>query len=200
MNLKITRTIKTVNPLKTKSMKTTIKVLSLAAVALFATSCDDDDPVAENEEEVITTVRWTLTNDADSSDIVVLSSVDADGDGPGAPVVTVSKSFTADATYSGDIVFRNDLEDEDITAEVRDESDEHEVFYITAISDISISKDDNDDDGNPLGLETTLETGDATSGVITVTLRHEPTKPNNGTLSEAGGETDIQVSFSVSVQ
>ncbi len=31
------------------------------------------------------------------------------------------------------------------------------------------------------------------------TLRHEPTKPNTG-LADAGGETDIAVTFNVTVQ
>lgn len=37
-------------------------------------------------------------------------------------------------------------------------------------------------------------------GNLTVTLRHEPTKPNDGTLNGAGGETDVQVAFPVMVQ
>jgi hypothetical protein len=37
------------------------------------------------------------------------------------------------------------------------------------------------------------------SGTLTVTLRHEPTKPNTG-LGDAGGETDIAATFNVTVQ
>lgn len=190
---------KTMKNNKTQIMKTTIKTLSLAAMALFLFSCDDDDePESVNEEEVITTVRWTLTNDADPMDEVEFSSVDADGEGPEAPEVR-GGTLAANATYSGDIIFRNDIEDENITIEVREEGDEHEVFYVTAITGVSIAKNDNDADGNPLGLETTVTTGDAGTGTINVTLRHEPTKPNDGTLSSAGGETDIQVAFPVTI-
>ncbi len=181
-----------------RTMKTTIKTLSLAAMALFVmTSCDDDDPVEVNEEETITTVTWTLINSADQTDVVVLSSIDADGDGPGAAVQNINGTFTAGATYDGDIRFLNQLEDpaEDITVEVREEDDEHEVFYATSIAGVTVTKNDVDGDGNPLGLDTTVTTGAAGTGTMTVTLRHEPNKPNDGTLSGAGGETDIQVIF-----
>ncbi len=45
----------------------------------------------------------------------------------------------------------------------------------------------------------TLTTGVAGTGTLTFTLRHEPTKPNTG-LSDAGGETDITVTFDVTIQ
>ena len=43
-----------------------------------------------------------------------------------------------------------------------------------------------------------LSTGEASSGTLTLTLRHEPNKPNSG-LADAGGETDIEVTFDVAV-
>ena len=36
-------------------------------------------------------------------------------------------------------------------------------------------------------------------GSLTVTLRHEPVKPNDG-LDSAGGETDIATSFDVTIE
>lgn len=38
----------------------------------------------------------------------------------------------------------------------------------------------------------------ASSGGLTFTLRHEPNKPNTG-LENAGGETDIEVTFDIVV-
>ena len=181
-----------------KTMKTTIKTLSLAAMALFVmTSCDDDDPVEVNEEETITTVELTLTNSTDPTDVVVLSSIDGDGDGPDPASQTISGPLTANASYDGNVRFLNELESpaEDITVEVRAEADEHEIFYATSIAGVTVTKDDLDGNGNLVGLETTVTTGAAGTGTMTVTLRHEPIKPNDGTLSGAGGETDVQVIF-----
>ncbi len=182
-----------------KTMKTAIKTLSLAAMALFVmNSCqDDDEPTAINEEETITTITWTLTNVMDQTDVVVLSSIDSDGDGPNPATQTISGDLSANATYEGDVRFLNELESpaEDITIEVRAEAEEHEIFYGTSIAGVTVTKDDLDGNGNKLGLETTVTTGAAGTGTMTVTLRHEPIKPNDGTLSGAGGETDIQVIF-----
>ena len=53
--------------------------------------------------------------------------------------------------------------------------------------------------GNPLGTELMLSAGERKlSGTLTLTLRHEPNKPNSG-LADAGGETDIEVTFDVAV-
>jgi hypothetical protein len=58
---------------------------------------------------------------------------------------------------------------------------------------------DADSMGNPLGLSFILTTSEASSGALTFTLRHEPNKPNSG-LDNAGGETDIEITFNVTVQ
>lgn len=184
-------------------MKKTIQTLAMAAIAVVSmTSCEDDDtPQIINEEEVITTVTYTLTNAVDNTDTVILRSVDSDGDGI-IDMEIVSGPLTSGASYNGEVRFENELESpaENITDEVVEEGDEHEVFYTTTVSGVSISKTDNDVNGDPIGVMTTINTGAAGTGVLTIVLRHEPTKPNDGTLSGAGGETDVQVSFNVAVQ
>ena len=56
-----------------------------------------------------------------------------------------------------------------------------------------------DSNGNPLGTMFILTASAASTGSLTFTLQHEPTKPNTG-LEDAGGETDIQVTFDLEVQ
>ncbi|QXP52126.1 MULTISPECIES: type 1 periplasmic binding fold superfamily protein [unclassified Cellulophaga] len=182
----------------------TIKTLSLAVVAAlsFASCSDDDDsPELVNEEEVITTMTVTLTP-TDGSETITLQSRDLDGDGSDAPVITVTGNLVAGTTYNGAIVLLNETESpaEDITEEVEEESDEHQFFYtISSGLDVTTEYGNNDSDGNPLGTEFILTAGAASAGTITFTLRHEPTKPNDG-IESAGGETDILVSFDVSVE
>jgi hypothetical protein len=64
--------------------------------------------------------------------------------------------------------------------------------------------DDMDGSGNPIGVANTYLTGDAGSGTFTVTLRHEPNKTAagvaDGDITNAGGETDIEVEFPVTIQ
>ncbi len=173
----------------------------MAATLFTACSNDDDNPDPVNEEEEITTVTITFSPQGGGTDIV-LSSVDADGEeGPNPPVITVSGDFTNGTTYDGSITFFNDLENEDITAEVSEEDDEHQVFYSVTGGVGTFAYNDMDADGNPVGLSFTFTAGGGTSGVLNATLRHEPDKNaagvSDGDITNAGGETDISVNFNV---
>ena len=174
-------------------------LLLLAVSAFMLASCSDDDPDPVNEEEVITTMTITLTPTGVAViRPIILQSRDLDGDGPNPPVVTVDGNLTANTTYNGVIVLLNETETpaEDITVEVREEAEEHQFFFtVSSGMDATASYDSFDGDGNPLGTEFFLEAGDASTGSFAVTLRHKPKKPNDGTLSDAGGETDITQTF-----
>lgn len=178
--------------------------LSLILLTLFFgfTSCSDDDenPIAVDEEEVITTMNITLSSAGIPT--ISLQSQDLDGDGPNAPQITISGNLTANSTYTGSIELLNETETpaENITTEVAEEDEEHQFFFnaVGAITDVSYS--DQDGNGNPVGIAFTLNTGDAGNGSLQITLRHEPKKPNDGTLADAGGETDIAQSFSLTVE
>lgn len=178
-------------------------LIALTAVSLAACSSDDDGDIPEiiNEEEVITTLNLTLQSGAET---IVLTSQDLDGDGPNAPTITVSGNLDVSTVYNGTVEFLNETESpaDDITEEVEEEADEHQVFYTPSSGvDAAITYGNFDSDNNALGTVITLTTGaTAGTGTLTVTLRHEPTKPNDGTLSAAGGETDIQVTFPITVE
>ncbi len=182
----------------------TIKFLSmLALTGVLFTSCSDDDdgtPAPVNEEEVITTMNVTLT--AGSQPTVTLQSQDLDGDGPNAPVINISGNLAANTTYAGTIELLNETETpaEDITEEVEEEDEEHQFFFTVSGAIASVTYSDQDGGGNPVGISFELMTGDAGSGSLQITLRHEPKKPNDGTLADAGGETDIAQTFNVTVE
>lgn len=187
---------------KFQTMKTmkNISFYTLLSIAMIGCSDDDSAPEVINDEELITTVILTLTQE--SGDQVVLTTVDLDGDGPDEPETTVVGNFAENTQYTGAVQFLNETEDpaEDITEEVEEEADEHQVFYTTSEGlNITTTYLDFDDNDNPLGVNITLETGEASSGSLTVTLRHEPVKPNDG-LESAGGETDITTSFDVTIE
>ncbi len=186
-----------------------LKSLSLVVfTGLLFTACSNDDndngdlPEPVNEEEVITTMTVTLTPDA-SGNAVTLKKFDADGDGPEAPKVTVSGNLAAGATYAGSIVLLNETVNpaDIITKEVEEESNEHQFFY-NACGELDVTTEygNIDDNGNPLGTKFTLIAGEASTGTLTITLRHEPKKPNDGTLADAAGETDADATFSITVE
>lgn len=175
----------------------TIKLLAILFIStLVFTGCEDDhDDHDHSDEEVITTVIYTLT---DGTSTVTLQWEDLDGDTGNPPVIT-GGILAANTTYTGTIQLLNKTESpaEDITVEVKAEGDEHEFFY-TNTAGFTITKTDNDGDGNPLGINTTLMTA-VGSGSLTIVLKHEPTKPNNGTAAGAGGSTDVEVTFPITV-
>jgi hypothetical protein len=181
-----------------------LKNLKFLTAALVASSlvigCSKDDPQAVNEEELITTLTVTLQPE-DGSTAVILKFRDLDGDGPEDPEFETG-NLTAGTTYNGSIKVENETEDpaKDITEEVEEENLEHQFFYTVGGGlDVTTSGENTDDQGNKLGTTFILEAGAVSSGTLTFTLRHEPTKPNEG-LEDAGGETDISATFEVSVE
>ena len=82
-----------------------LRILTIATVAIISlNSCSNDDkPV--NEDEVITTVTTTLTG---GGQVITLTSRDLDGDGPNAPIITVSGDLTANTSYMGSVSFLNE--------------------------------------------------------------------------------------------
>jgi len=185
-----------------------MKKITQFALCLFALTvffaCEKDEPEIPNEEELITTVTYTLTPESGGTP-VMMTFQDLDGDGGNAPVIS-GGTLAANTTYNGSLELLNEEESpaEDITEEIEEEDAEHQFFFTTSISGLTISYDDTDGDGNPVGLATKLATTDAGSGNITIILRHEPNKSADGvadgTIDNAGGETDIEVTFDVEVK
>ncbi len=179
-------------------------LLGFLSVILLATSaCKKDDPVIPNEEELITTFTYTLTTTGATP--VVLSFSDLDGDGGNAPIIS-GGTLQANTTYTGTIDLLNEAESpaESITAEIAEEKEEHQFFFATDGLDLRFTYEDVDANQQPVGLMTTLITGNAGTGNLRITLRHEPNKSatgvSMGNLDNAGGETDIEVTFPVTVQ
>lgn len=179
-----------------------LNIAALTLVSLFSlASCNNDDPIAVNEEELITTITTTLVAD---NQTVTLKSKDLDGDGPNKPVVTVSGNLLVNTTYTGSTTFLNESVSpvDDITVEVKEEGDEHQLFYQVQTAVGAFTYTDADANGKPIGLAFTLRTGaSAATGDIVVTLRHEPLKSGDGvaagSIVNAGGATDAQVTYPV---
>lgn len=179
-----------------------LNVLIPFALILLSSSCGKDDPVIPNEEELITTVNLSISG---IDGITLFSFQDLDGDGGVAPIIRTT-ALEANKIYNVTLEFLNEQESpaEDITQEVIEEGEEHQVFYSTSVAGMTITYDDEDDSGKPIGINAIIETGDSGSGQLTVTLRHEPSKDavgvSDGDITNAGGETDIEVTFNIDVE
>lgn len=189
-------------------------------VALPLAACGDDG-AGGNEQEVITTVMVAFTPNGGGA--AVMAEVnDPDGDGGQAPTVQPVNLTAGSFTLA--VRFQNRLEDpaEEITTEVMDEGDQHQVFFTGTAVDgpasnqptapLTHAYSDSDDNGLPIGLSNTI-TAAAGAGALTVTLRHmppvndQPVKTattaemvRSGGIDSIGGDTDATVTFPVTVQ
>ncbi len=185
-------------------MKKFSLLFPLFCLLLIISACNDDDVDTGEGEELITTLTLTLTP-ANGGTPAIMTFQDLDGDGGNIPVV-MEGTLDANTIYTSAVTFLNESESpaENITEEIEEEDEEHQVFYAASGINLSASYDDMDDNGNPIGLATTMQTGAASSGTLTVTLRHEPNKDasgvSDGDITNAGGETDIEVTFPVTIQ
>jgi len=178
------------------SLIATIFTSAVLFTACTKTPIENPEPV---EQEVITTIRLVVTNSSGFNktfNYKVLNDLNF-----------VDEVVLAPSTeYDVEIKVLNEslTPTEDITEEVLAESNDH-LFVLesnpaTGAGAISFTDGSKDADGNPLNQKLKFTTGEAGNGVLTVTLKHEPTNKNAGTAGAAGGETDAEASFTVKLQ
>ena len=176
-----------------------LMLLAVSAGLIFSSSCNKDDgndPPA-NEEELITTVTLTFVNSNNNSS--VFKAADPDGPGGSAPEID-NITLEADETYQLFVAFLDESdpnEVKDVTQEVRAEAEEHLVCFSNDVFFAGPEPADTDGNGDPLGLQNSLRTGNAGKGTLEITLKHEPEK---GAANPCGtGETDVEVTFPVTI-
>lgn len=179
-------------------------------ITLFAAlvGCKKDEemppPPAANEEEVITTMVLRFTPNGSGS-TREFRFTDADGDGGNAPVLALD-TLDAATVYNVSIFLLNEstTPTDTISHEVLDEGVLHQFFFTVTGVDLSVAYADTDANGLPIGLSSVMTTGVAGGGNLRVTLRHMPNKNAagvaGGDITNAGGETDIEVDFPIVVE
>jgi len=181
------------------------KIATLTAavfsLSLFMTACKKDKvkPDDSNEEELITTVKLKIT-ESGTTTTNTYSWKDVDGDGGNLPVIQ-DITLSPNKSYKVEVEFLDESKNpaEDITEEVKEEADDHEVFYQTSNSFMTITRTDKDSKNLPLGLQSDWTTISAATGNVKIILKHKPGSKASGDTSDKG-ETDIEVSFKVEVK
>jgi hypothetical protein len=205
-------------------------LMMLALGAITMTSCEKDEEVTPEEEhdhEVITDVHLVFTNTADANDVIEFSAQDPDGEGIEELTVLDTIQLDTSKTYILTFEIMNNLEEdehdhkmfsgegEDIGAEILEEADEHQVFFsftndafanpmgdgnIDNASD-AVNYNDEDSNGNPLGLNTTWTTPSTSTsnGNFTVRLQHQP-DVKTATSTANTGDTDFEISFVMNIE
>src|SRR5688572_24977592 len=177
--------------------------IPLLCIAITLSSCEKD-PQIPNEEELITTLTYTLTPVADGEQ-VVFSFRDLDGDGGLNPVVVLGRP-KANTVYNSVVGLYNESVSptDTITTEVLEEALEHQFFYTFSDLNTSYIYTDLDTENHPIGIATRVTTGEPNEGLLTIILRHLPDKfatgVSDGNITNAGGETDVEVSFQIIIE
>jgi len=159
-------------------------------------SCDSTEPGTGGPGigELITDV--TISLQAEGEDAIVATATDPDGDG--ADFMIEDLSINRNTVYVGKIIIEDNINNLNITNEVRNDAEEYQIHYLPESSlAITAVVTDEDANGQPVGLEFTLTTGDATSGNLRVVLSHYDDSPKGGpTLPD---ESDLDLNFPVVV-
>lgn len=179
----------------------------LAGVVLSVSSCKKDEDQPEipqpvvNEPEQITTVEIHFTKEGDGSHFHVKWS-DADGPGGNDPTIETINLDT-NAVYDVYLTFLDESGDEteDVTAEIREEDDEHIICYEAHEAELenSLSIMRTDSDGTyEVGIESEWVTMGAATGELHLKLKHQTDGTKDGSCDP--GATDIEVEFPVTIQ
>jgi hypothetical protein len=98
-------------------------------IAVSISSCEKDDPVIPNEEELITTLAYSLTP-VSGGNTVILMFRDLDGDGGVSPVIQ-GGTLEPNTTYKGSLELLDETESpiENISDEIKEEDEAHQFFF-----------------------------------------------------------------------
>lgn len=189
-----------------------LPIYLLAAGTLLFASCESEDPIQENEGEVITDVTLLFTElDAAGNPVGLTFSFDAsDPEGievGGAPAIE-TVNLSAGKTYQMEIEVFNSIENEDITEEIIEEANEHQFFFLGSAfsgSSAPLTYVYDDESGELIGVKgivTVAANPSFNNAQMRVILRHDLDKnfpgadsPNFENFVQAGGETDLDITF-----
>jgi hypothetical protein len=163
--------------------------------------CKKDPVASPNDGELITTLRITLTEKI-SQIQSVFEFQDLDGEGGQAPSRFDQIVLDKGSEYTCNLELLNESADpiDNITAEILEEGEDHEIFLSATNSLVTFSDLSKDINNLPLGLSSTwVTTGINGNGTLTITLKHKPGIKASGDLVTKG-DTDVSIDFPLVVQ
>lgn len=195
-----------------KAINILLTAMLLVTLGILSSCSDEDEPAAENEEEIITDVILTFTPEGGGA-AVVASAQDPDGEGSEDLEIMNEISLAVNTTYSLTLSLENSIEGESISEEVEEEAAEH-MFFFAWTSGLFADPEGNgnidnradavnyvdfDENSQPVGLETTWSTGDAATGTFRVVLKHQP-DIKSATSTATNGESDVDLVWDITVE
>jgi hypothetical protein len=163
-------------------------------VAATLVGCKKDDG-PDDEGELITTVLLTFTPaGGGASSTFAWRDIDLSGNPEIQPI-----SLSAGTVYTLSVEILDETKNpaEDITEEIEEEDDEHQIFYFSNPGSLlTLTYQDEDAAGLPVGLSMRAVAGPAGSGTLRAVLKHAPGIKDG---QFATGSTDFDVTFPVTL-
>lgn len=195
-----------------KKNKLNLRLLFAITALLAFASCKSEDPEEENEGELITDVILRFTEidaAAGPGTPFEVKASDPQGLQSGTTPTIETINLAPGKLYRLEIRLLNSIEGEEITEEIEEEMEEHQFFFLgTAFAGSPIAQYeylDADADGNPVGLEGLVQVSGSpatNNAIFRLVLRHDLDKnfpgannPHWQNFTQAGGETDLDISF-----
>lgn len=201
---------------KAKQVGCILAIISLGLI----TSCDNEDPAKQDVPEFISSVKLIFTPVGGGS-AVSATATDLDGFGSGSITIDGPINLVKNVSYTLTFEILNNLAEPsdpeyNIGNEIEEEGVEHQFFFAwtnnvfsnpTGNGNIANRNDplnynieDKDANGLPIGLITSWTATDvASSGKFRILLKHQPDLKSD-TSTSTDGETDIDLTFDITVE
>lgn len=173
--------------------------LLAATILLASCSKDSSNPAEDTDHAAVTTVLLQFKQGGAIK--YEYGFDDPDGIGGSAPTRFDKIVLDKGQTYSVDLVLQNKIggTTKDMTASIRSAGKYHEFFYLPQGFSISITKEDKDELGYPLGMQTTWITPAApANGTLRFTLQHLLIK--KAVNQPTDGHSDIAIDFPIEIK
>jgi hypothetical protein len=184
----------------------------LTLMAFGFASCKSEDPTKENDGEVITdvTLKFQELNASNAlvGSVLSFKASDPQGIEVGKTPTIQSINLAKGKKYQMTIEVTNGIKGEDLTQEILTEAAAHQFFFLGQVFESNIfSIQYADAGGVALGLKNTVTVSispGTNNSNMRVVLRHDLNKsfpgassPTFANFAQAGGETDLDITFPV---
>jgi hypothetical protein len=177
-------------------------LLFLLPTLLLLNGCNKEQDVAPTDDnEAITTAMLQLTNAASTTEVI---SATVENLNTNADFSKATLTLKPNTTYNARVLLSDKTKSPtlDVSAQVKGEANEH-LFIFTPATGLNLTVTITDRDTNPapgpfpVGLESQMKTGAASTGKLRLVLKHQP-NTKNGTTTP--GTTDLDTNFDVVIK
>lgn len=183
-------------------------LISTFIVATSLSSCKKSEDAVPTEQELITTIKLSLTNKTNSSDVATYTYKIENGFNSSTQGIIRADTLKMQSGYayttSIEVLNEKASPVDNTTLEIIKEQTMHLFLFnsvpLTGAGSLSFSDGQKDVDGNPFNLTGSLQAGTMGSGMLNLYLMHAPVNKNGATPAASGGETDVEAHFPVMIR